>query len=346
MTATLKNTLGESAAIELPRSLAEVPLSRYIDFIVECRDFGNPEKNQVTVMAKACGAFYGQDLETMLSRTLREVEGADIAGLDGSLSQLLGYALEVVRSAGGQIVSPEQAEVAYMGEVYRMPVFLQGALTGQDLLPGVTVIEAVEAAEVQRLASQTIEGRGNPGGQLRKRVMDMVVQAHGGEMPPPEVLKSAERMIQDETAKAGDPDGSIIYSMYLNLLALLLRKDGEQLPVDDGERAAFVDARAAHFQQIDAQTALNVDFFLLNTSGGSESGHPAIGSLSRPMFDLLAATRLRAAKPAPKPNRKTRRSLAASGGGKSSLPSSKGGGMAKSRKPTAPSLRARSGLSA
>lgn len=50
-------------------------------------------------------------------------------------------------------------------------------------------------------------------------------------------------------------------------LAILALKQGEELPTDDLEMEKFVSARAAHFIGIDAQTAIQADFFLAGRLG-------------------------------------------------------------------------------
>lgn len=341
MTATLNTGAGEVATINLPASLSEVPLNRYIDFIVECRDIGDPSKNQVSAMAHAAGSFYGLDLDNMVKMTLETDPDAQIVGLDQSLNTLYAYAIKLVRDSAGVMVPPDQAKVVYMGETYHVPTFIQNAL-GDSILPNISVIEAVECAEIRRVTAQSLEARGNPNGQLRKQVLDLLIGETGpGNIPKKEVLDKAEAFIKEETAKRGDPDGSLMFTMYLHLLAVLLRKEGEQMPIGDADRERWILDRVAHFQHIDAQTALNLDFFLLHILKPSEQSPDAIGFLSRPMMRLLLEMELRIAKQKPKLNRKTRRSLRGLAGGKSVSSSSKKNGLGKSKKSTAPDLRTR-----
>lgn len=341
MTATLNTGAGEVATINLPSNLSEVPLNRYIDFIVECRAIGDPNKNQVSAMAKAAGAFYGLDLDSMVKMTLETDPEAQIIGLDQSLNTLYAYAIKLVREAAGVMLPPDQAHVHYMGETYHVPTFIQNSL-GDSILPKISVIEAVECAEIRRVTSQTLEARGNPNGQLRKMVLDMLIGETGpGNIPKKEVLDKAEVFIKEETAKRGDPDGSLMYTMYLHLLAVLLRKDGEQMPIGDADRERWILERVDYFQHIDAQTALNLDFFLLHISRHSEQSPDAIGFLSRPMMALLLEMELRIEKQKPKPNRKTRRSLRGSDGGKSASYSLKKDGSGKLKKSIAQTLKTR-----
>ena len=90
--------------------------------------------------------------------------------------------------------------------------------------------------------------------------------------------------------KNGDPEGSRMYSDYLELLAILALKDGERLPTATGERMTFIEQRIAFFQDINAETALDVDFFLSNTLMALKATHSIIGFLTLSLFGLAAAT--------------------------------------------------------
>ncbi len=97
-----------------------------------------------------------------------------------------------------------------------------------------------------------------------------------------------------------DADGSYIYSYYVTLCALLLRKDGETLPTSQLHFDAFVNERKRTFANINAQSALEVDFFLMSTSSTSNQTQSTIGHLTRCLFTLTLETALRA-KRKPKP---------------------------------------------
>ncbi|MEM4255645.1 MAG: hypothetical protein QXR53_04965, partial [Candidatus Norongarragalinales archaeon] len=61
----------------------------------------------------------------------------------------------------------------------------------------------------------------------------------------------------------GDVDGSALYTYYLNLCAILLRKEGEGLPLSEAELDDFIQTRTQFFHDlpISAGVALDVDFF-------------------------------------------------------------------------------------
>lgn len=101
-----------------------------------------------------------------------------------------------------------------------------------------------------------------------------------------------KRIAQSNIAQ-GDPDGNHLYAYYLKLLAVLARKEGEQLPYSDSECAAFIEVRAVHFQEIDAGTALDVDFFLAIQMPPSDQNRTAVGCLSNRLFGLVHATQRR-----------------------------------------------------
>ena len=101
-----------------------------------------------------------------------------------------------------------------------------------------------------------------------------------------------KRLAEARTSE-GDPDGTYLYTYYLQLLAVLARKDGEQLPYSDSECADFIERRTVHFQEIDAGTALDVDFFLAMLMQPSEVTRTAVGCLINRVLDLVHATQSR-----------------------------------------------------
>lgn len=91
----------------------------------------------------------------------------------------------------------------------------------------------------------------------------------------------------------GDPDGGYLYTYHLQLLAALARKEGEKLPHSDSECSEFIEARTVHFQEIDAGTAVDVDFFLAMQMAPSEQTRTAVGCLINQLFALVHATQRR-----------------------------------------------------
>lgn len=299
--ATLKQRGGAVVAeIPLPQSLADVPLSRFIDFLVECRALSDSsdETRHLIIMCRAISAFTGIEFEKIVTAKVGDLYRRDIAGLQDSISGLFGYIANLISNAGGEMRTPESAAFVYKGDAYHMPVILQQALQGEYALPFVSVIEAVEAAEIQRLKSQQTKEQGDPDGSLKRRIM-AIAEAEAeraDDATKLRILKAAEKTVATETERQGDPDGSLLYSMYLRTLAVLARKEGENMPLDDAQRERWINDRAFHFQEIDAQTALDVDFFLTNILNACGNTLPAIGFLSRQSFAVVAEMRLRSVK--------------------------------------------------
>lgn len=94
------------------------------------------------------------------------------------------------------------------------------------------------------------------------------------------------RVYEDMNKTDDDAQGNRAFARYLRTLAVLLRKPGERLPTEPGDRERFIQERMVEFQGIDAKTAVDVDFFLLNTSTLSEKTPPLVGSLTLPLFAL------------------------------------------------------------
>ena len=303
--AILKRTNAQPLIIDLPADLTELPLNRLIDFQVEAREFDNPDANVYAIMAKAVSAFTGYPLAEIIEAEVGDYSDADLMeGVEAALTGLFGYCSNLCANAKGRIRDTENASFVYMGRTFKIPVIRQLMLTGEFQLAPLSVIETVEALEINRLAELKVKGQGDPTGALRKSIMD----AANAEIADPEmsnkekarILGEAERRAEYEIEKAGDPDGSLMYSRYLRLLAVLCREENEKLPFDDAERQAWISERMVFFQHIDAQTALDVDFFLSSILQGYAKSRGVVGSLSAFLLHLALMTHLRNPQPTKK----------------------------------------------
>lgn len=282
----LKSNTGFSRTIQAPSSLSELPLPRYVDFLVEQRKIGY-DVNNVEIMAKAVEAFYKIPMDEILSQTSGNLYGKDIKGLEGSLRGLYSYASKMVADGLGRIPN-ETDSFQYKGETYVMPVILKQALAGELILPDVQTIEAIEAAEIQRHTSQQIEAVGDPVGSLKRKIMELVTEhaeTHGAD---PGLVKEANQIIEAETEKLGDSDGTLRCTEFLKMCAIMYKKEGEHLPVNDGDREKWINDRAIHFWELDAQTCLNVSFFFRSISPRLEGTKDMFGFLREESSKVLA----------------------------------------------------------
>lgn len=163
--------------------------------------------------------------------------------------------------------------------LYTWIVSLMGTFTGRMRTPEDCKFEYKgEAYHIPTLAIRTMTG-----------LPAMPANLETGEMIEAYEIKR----ICTAGMKKGDPDGNFMVSYFLQLLAALARKEGEKLPVSDSECAAFIEARAVHFQEIDAGTALDVDFFLAMRMKPCAETRTAVGFLSNRLFDLVHAMQRR-----------------------------------------------------
>lgn len=123
------------------------------------------------------------------------------------------------------------------------------------------------------------------------------VSAIGGMpiLPDISVLEAIEcHEIQREAATqasiSGDADGNLLYSMYLKLLTLLCRRGNETLPLNDAERDNWINDRMLDLKGIDAQTALDVAFFLANTIQHFGQTPAVVTFLTHRLLDLAVET--------------------------------------------------------
>lgn len=236
------------ATINVPESLDEVRLNRYIDFLYELKKGIDTDVNNIAVIARAVGYFYDVDINTLIGGDMgdftRAATKAEIKSLNATLANLYGWAADLVRRKGEhEYTGPDDYEFEYKGERLKIHGIKRDAIGGA-LLPPLSVIEGIEISEVHRITKSRID-------------------------------------------TLGDSDGSELYGMYLRSLAILCRKEGEQLPIDDGAREYFINERAAWFSEITAGAALMIDFFLTSSSGSYDQSRPAVGSLSLLSFALL-----------------------------------------------------------
>lgn len=314
--ATIRRKGGETLAeIDIPRSLDNVPLNRFINFLVECRKFGEEDVVPALVMANAVSDFCDYPLAEIIQAEVGDIHGEEAAGLTSSISQIFGYISQMVMNAKGEPVDPENAFFEIEGERFLIPVVMQQALAGEYTLPTFSVIEVIEAAEIKRLTQTTIQQKGDPNGFIKARIMS-VAAAETETLPEGDprritITKAAETLAAAEIEKAADPSGSLLYSMYLRLLAIICRKEGEHLPFDDAEREAWITNRAAFFRGISAKKALDVDFFLTSILSNYDSAPPAAGFLTRQSFSLAAAMQLKTPKGKAKRRHTTKKSLGA-----------------------------------
>lgn len=298
----------EVVSFDFPSNLTELPLNRLVDFLVECRRLDDDDPGTAAaVMAKAVSAFTGIPIYEAL-KAQSGIYG--VASYEHSVSQIFGRAVKMIGDHKTTLLTPETASFLYMGEHYHIPVILQQAIAGEVILPDLNVIEVIEVAEINRSKKQVTELQGDPDGKLRKKITAMFeekIKENGD--PGGKHSVEAEKMVRDEIEKAGDPDGSLMYTFYLKTLAVLTRKAGEVLPFEDSVREVWIQNRASHFQNIDAATALSVDFFLTNTLHSSEERPGVVGFLKSQCFALVAATSLKKGKRSTNRLRTARRSL-------------------------------------
>lgn len=294
-----KTTLLE---FDIPGSLRDVPLPRFIDFIVESRTLSNEsETTAIVTMTKAVAAFYAIPAETLFNAAAGLNVNAE--SFAGSVSSLYGYATKLIAEFTPELsTTPGGRSFAYKGVQYTIPPILEQAIAGEFILPDLTVGEVIEVSELSRFREQTMTVRADRDGALKTKFDKMVNEriAALGPKPSESELKAIDdagrQMYREQLEHDGDPDGSLMFTYYLKLLAALTRRDGEQLPVDDSTREHWLQSRAAHFQDIDAATALDVDFFLTDISQSYDNGRRVGGFLKSRCFAVVAATRLKNAK--------------------------------------------------
>lgn len=254
-TATIKGPDFEQV-INLPESLKEVPLNNYVAFLNEAQKPGNTVKQ----LAMAVSEFYGIDANAALQLSVGDVQA------------LFKYAANVTGSFTPTSKTDNDCSFEYKGQYFTIPRILPPILAGGAEMP--TELQAIDAVEVQetiRLNEAEV-----------KRMMD---KFRDGEA----LRKDIKPEDFEEVGKAMDRQRDLLFSQYLRLLAILTRRNTEPLPVSDSEREAWITTRAVFFKDIDAATALDVDFFLRDTLSAYKKSLQTSGILLSLTFALLAA---------------------------------------------------------
>ena len=289
LTATLKGANGKAfAKVILPRSASEVQLSRYVSFLNEMKYFDQEGANPIVVMARAVSEFFGIDFGQVARAQIGEGWEKD-KDFDGGIRRLYGWAVNAVTNYKGVFRTPEDFGFDYMGDRYEIPFTIAAELGGLPMLPNVTAAEAIEVYEAIRGFDEMKKDAGDPKKERRRRIVELQKAiVSGGDADG--TLKTEADRLANEIEIDGDPHGNLAFAQFLRMIAILCRKPGEQLPTKDGERERFIQSRMIHFQQIDAKTAIDVDFFLNSLLTRSKKTHPVVGSLILPLFALSVST--------------------------------------------------------
>jgi len=291
--ARLKRTNGEVlAAIPLPRSAAEISLARYVSFLNELKKFQLEGANPMLIMSQAVSEVSGVDIAEILQAKVGEQWVAD-KELDGGVRSFYGWFTRALTNYRGEARTPGDFEFEYKGETYQIPYIVQAELVGGlPTLPGIETGEAVEAYETYRGFQQQIKDAGDPTKERGKRIKMLKEAIAKGEDATGDMAREINRL-QAEIELTGDPNGNLTFAQYLRLIAILAKKPGERLPTNDGDRERWIQSRMIHLQEIDAKTALDVDFFLTRLFWHCETTHHVIGSLTAPLFALSATIQSR-----------------------------------------------------
>ncbi len=289
------------AEFVLPESLYDVPLNRFIDFLVECRplvqDVDNAKYLQTLIMAVS--SFYGIDSKVLLKSAsgINEIEKQSVGA---SLSSLFTYATKLIADFKPSFSSEKRGfKFTYLNEEYTILPILNQSIPGEFILPELSVIEVIEVVELSRVRETTVKTRADPDGKLKRRLNKMLEEKIKslGSKPQNEDLKAIQdvqdKLYKEEIESRGDPDGSLLYTFYLKTLAILAKKEGEELPFEDSKREIFIQDRAYYFQNINAGIALDADFFLTNILPYLGAEHPAGGFLKNQSFGLVVAMLLK-----------------------------------------------------
>ena len=263
----LKSKGGKTIA-ELPayESLYQVPLSRYIDFLkarepldLTIAELGNIEKEEEKREAFEAKAL---NIPRIFAQSVGAFFGLD---LDTMLKSEFGNYEELKAESTGIVTA--RLSSLNMWIINLLGTFSPKIRTAEDC----NFEYKGERYSIPVIGVQTLAS------------LPLLPDLETGEMIEAYEIK---RLAQAKIEK-NDPEGSHLFSYYLRLLAVLCRKEGEQFPVFESDVERFINERSMHFREIDAGTALDVDFFLAGSMRPYEQTGAAVGFLSNRVFDLV-----------------------------------------------------------
>ena len=146
ITARLKNKAGEILTeIRLPEHLHEMTLQQFVSFDSAASGEGNP----IAIMAEAVQDFTGVDMRTIVEAQVGNVyEKAEV--LDDTLRTVFGYISRLVTGYQPKIYSEALHQFQYKGDTYQIPYIRTLPLGLGEVLPDISVVEAIEALELLR----------------------------------------------------------------------------------------------------------------------------------------------------------------------------------------------------
>lgn len=244
----LKTESGEIICeIDLPQDAGEIRLNQYIPFICHVRRLNDEKQMENTTVVQVMAEAIGEFCDVDLDEVFRAKMG-DLYAEEETL-------YDTLRGIWGYLV---KVLISFKGNL-RVGQDFSFECEGEDF----------EIPFHQHVA--LISGNVMPGLNVQQSVECL------------EII----RLTEDSIKTKGDPKGSLWYSQYLKMLAILTRKvGGETLPSNISMRQDFYQKRAKLFSRIDLQTALDVDFFLQITFERSGKTHPIGGSLILPLLGL------------------------------------------------------------
>lgn len=294
----LKTPAGvEVCDVELPESPAELPLARYVSFMNEVAKMRLQGNNIVVTMARAVAEFAGKPLDVILTAHFGKEWESNESSIDG-IRALYGWCIETIGQYKGALRTGENCVFTHRGQKFEIPVIVLKSMSGV-MLPDIETGDAIEAFEVVRTFGDSIEKAAS--------VQECVAAIRNGDPETAEYIKRLKALAPETSSinfeaatdeqflqildRHGDDNGDYVYSRYLHMLAILCRKPKEKLPWKPAERKKFINERAAFFQDIDTQTALDIDFFLLNMLTVLKKNHQTAGSLAHQAFGATVETR-------------------------------------------------------
>lgn len=232
--------------LKLPEAVDEMRLNHFVDFVVASRKLQEPEPEKM------------ENPVIVMAEALSGVAGID---LDKVLRAKIG---DIYQDASGLDTT---LRGCYGWVANTVAKFEPRLRTGDDF----SFTHKGQTFEIPAIAQSPV---------YHRQILPDI--SAGQAISAFEMMRLSDRAQK----KNGDPDGSRMYTDFLEILAIVAMKPGEVLPAKSSDRALFIEQRVALFEDIPADIALDADFFLSSMFRLLGETRYAVGFLSQSLLDL------------------------------------------------------------
>lgn len=284
---TLRNTEGEVVEVmEYPTEPKEVKIKHFIEFEKTYEEFSNWQvenndkdplsfafrKTYCGYLKKCVDAFCGEDTEGIAVgdyiKHLAKI--SKVAQKELDLDSIESTLFSLYENIWGTIGK------------YKAPSFLEQPKSAKKRRLKLS-IKRIKKIKKKRVNSYVFEYKGKEY-FIKGSFKDAITQNERFySLSNAQMTEALEAWRIFEENQAKDTEGSFYYSTILNIISCVALQKGETFPTSDEGIQMWLSERVIHFQDIDMQTALDVQAFFFGTTKASRRTQDISGSSSPPL---------------------------------------------------------------